>query len=139
MTVNQIVDYVIGNVNDSWPTLYKIRYVYLELGKLLQKDTDFFFSVDHKLEEQNLTLEDIERVYCDDKSAGDLKVICRSAAYILQNVYEKLGIKSELIKSNNNVIDVNFDDKNVIIHHWFLAVYDDNGKVYFLTLASDLP
>lgn len=139
MTVNQIVDLVIGNVNNSWPTLYKIRYVYLALGKILQKDTDFFFSVDNKLEEQNLSIEEIEKVYCDNKSAGDLKVICRSAAYILQRVYDELGIKSELVKSNNNVIDVNFDDKNVIIHHWFLAVYDEDGKAYFLTLASDLP
>lgn len=138
MTVNQLIDIVLSGVDNSWSTLHKIRYVYVSLGKLLRKNTDFFFSVDHKLGEQNLSADEIERIYTDDKSSGDLKVICRSAAYILQRAYDELGIKSELIKSNNNVMDVSFDDKELIIHHWFLAVYDEENA-YFVTLSSDLP
>ena len=139
MTINEAIDIVISGVNDEWSTLMKIRYVYVTLGGLLQKHTDFFFSVDKKLAEKNLSLKELKDIYEDDKSEGDLKVICRSAAYILQRIYDKLGIKSELIKSNNNVIEFSEDDTELFIHHWFLAVHDDNEKVYFLTLASDLP
>ncbi len=139
MTINEAVDYIINGVKEEWTVLEKIRYVYLELGKILYKNTDFFFSADKKLGDKNLTIEEMEQIYEDKKDSGDLKVICRSAAYILQKVYDILGIKSELIKSNNNIINYEDDGKSLEINHWFLAVYDEDGKAYFLTLASDLP
>ena len=139
MTINEVTDRVISSVDNSWTTLEKIRYVYLAVGKMLSKYTDFFFSVDNKLGEQQLSMSQIEEVYEDEKKDGDLRVICRSAAYILQSIYDKLGIKSELVKSNNNVINYEVDDQSLLINHWFLSVYDDDGKAYFLTLASDLP
>lgn len=139
MTINEVTDKVINSVDNSWTTLEKIRYVYLAVGKMLSKYTDFFFSVDNKLGEQQLSMSEIEDIYEDDKSQGDLRIICRSATYILQRIYNELGIKSDLIKSNNNVINYEVDDKSLLINHWFLAVYDDDGKAYFLTLASDLP
>ena len=105
MTINEVTDRVISSVDNSWSTFEKIRYVYLAVGKMLSKYTDFFFSVDNKLGEQQLTMSQIEEVYEDDKKEGDLRVICRSAAYILQRIYDELGIKSDLIKSNNNVIN----------------------------------
>ncbi len=138
MTINDVIEQVISGINTEWTTLEKIRYVYVTVGKVLQKDTDFFFSVDNKLAEKNLSLKEIKDIYEDEKNEGDLKVICRSAAYILQRIYDRLDIKSELIKSNNNVINYSNEDGDVIIHHWFLAVYDENNA-YFLTLASDLP
>jgi hypothetical protein len=139
MTINDVVRKVVDGVKPDWSTLHKIRYVYLSLGKMLQKDTDFFFSVDNKLADKNMSIDDIKRIYEDTKDNGDIKIICRSAAYILQKAYDELGIKSTLVKSNNNVINYESDDKNVTINHWFLAAYDDDGKAYFLTLASDLP
>lgn len=139
MTINEAIDYIIKGVKEEWNGLEKIRYVYLELGKILYKNTDFFFSADKKLGDKNLTIEEMEQIYEDKKDSGDLKVICRSAAYILQKTYDILGIKSELIKSNNNIINYEDDGKSLEINHWFLAVYDESGKAYFLTLASDLP
>lgn len=139
MTINEVVEKVVNSVDKNWSTLEKIRYVYLSVGKMLSKYTDFFFSVDNKLGNQQLTISQIEEVYEDDKREGDLRVICRSAAYILQRIYDELGIKSDLIKSNNNVINYEVDDHSLLINHWFLVVYDDDGKAYFLTLASDLP
>lgn len=139
MTINDTIDTVLRGVKAEWTTLEKIRYVYLALGKTLHKHTDFFFSVDNKLSDRNMLIEEIKQIYEDKKDTGDLKVICRSAAYMLQKAYDRLGIKSELIKSNNNVINYENNGENVEINHWFLAVYDDEGKAYFLTLASDLP
>lgn len=139
MTINDIVKLIVNEINPEWPALYKIRYVYLSLGKYLQKDTDFFFSVDNKLSDRNMSIDEIEKIYEDKKESGDFKVICRSAAYILQRIFDEIGIKSQLIKSNNNVIDYEADNKTLSINHWFLAAYDENENAYFLTLASDLP
>ena len=47
--INMLIDGIVSNVHDDWPTLYKIRYVYLAVGKELMRDTDFFLSVDGKL------------------------------------------------------------------------------------------
>ncbi len=43
MNINEIINYVVLGVNYNWPTINKIRYAYVELGKYLQKNTDFFF------------------------------------------------------------------------------------------------
>ena len=138
VTINDVIEKVLNGIKDEWTILEKIRYVYVTVGKYLQKDTDFFFSVDKKLAEKNLSFKEIKEIYEDTKTEGDLKVICRSAAYILQRIYDRLNIKSELVKSNNNVIDFSSDNQEIEINHWFLAVYDEE-KAYFLTLASDLP
>ena len=42
--IKELVDEVIAGVHDEWPMIYKIRYIYLEIGKKLYKDVDFFFS-----------------------------------------------------------------------------------------------
>ena len=76
MTINEVTDRVISSVDNSWTTLEKIRYVYLAVGKMLSKYTDFFFSVDNKLGEQQLSMSQIEEVYEDEKKDGDLRVIC---------------------------------------------------------------
>ena len=60
MTINEVTDRVISSVDNSWTTLEKIRYVYLAVGKMLSKYTDFFFSVDNKLGEQQLSIDEIE-------------------------------------------------------------------------------
>ena len=138
MTINEIVYDIVSRVNSGWSNLHKIRFVYIELGKKLQKNTDFFFSVDKKLREKNLTIDEIEKIYNANKASDDFKVICRSAAYMLKRIYDEIGIDSELIQSNNNVIKYTEDGKNLFIHHWFLSVKDEE-KNYFLTLASDLP
>ena len=49
MTINDAVAVTLNGVDPMWSTLDKIRYVYLTIGSMIQKDTDFFFSVDNKL------------------------------------------------------------------------------------------
>ena len=134
MNIEEIIDKIIGEVNDDWPTIYKIRYVYLALGKSLSKDTDFFFSAEEKLGRFNFNIEEMKEVY-DSKEGRDLKVICRSSAFILQRALSKIGVKSRLIESKNNV--TNFQGE-LDINHWLLAAEAD-GKTYFLTLSADLP
>ena len=83
MTINDAVEITLKGINPDWSTLEKIRYAYVTIGGLIQKHTDFFFSVDNKLGDANLSLEEIKDIYKDKKDTGDLKFICRSAAYIL--------------------------------------------------------
>ena len=135
MNIDELIDSVLRGVDNSWPTFYKIRYVYLEVGKILNRDTDFFFSVDGKLDEANLTIEQIKEIY-ESNTGRDYKVICKSASYILKMIYERLGIKAELIETNTTIATVGADD--FLINHWLLVAYDGD-KAYFMTLTPDLP
>lgn len=134
--VDKIIDSVISGINPNWPTIYKIRYIYLEIGKKLYRDTDFFFSVDGKLGKDNLSLSEIKNIY-NSKTGRDLRVICKSASYILKKAYEEVGINSELVETNTTIAALN-DEEEFLINHWFLAIHDDND-VYFATLTPDLP
>lgn len=137
MNINEIINNIVNSVNHNWPILYKIRYAYVELGKYLQKDTDFFFSVDNKLGENNLTFQEISDIYNDDVVLST-NVICKSASQLLKMVYDRLGIKSKLVKSINNVIEYSDGENEISINHWMLAVSDGENE-YFCTLSSDLP
>ena len=134
--INTLIDEVVSNVHDDWPTLYKIRYVYLAVGKELMRDTDFFLSVDGKLGEANLSNQEIIDIYNSEKGRG-LAVICKSASSILKMVYDRLGIRSKLVETNTSLATI-YDKGEFLINHWFLAVYDEDGKAYFMTLTPDL-
>ena len=131
-----LIDGIVSNVHDDWPTLYKIRYVYLAVGKELMRDTDFFLSVDGKLGEANLSNQEIIDIYNSEKGRG-LAVICKSASSILKMVYDRLGIRSKLVETNTSLATI-YDKGEFLINHWFLAVYDEDGKAYFMTLTPDL-
>ena len=134
--INILIDEIVSNVKDEWPVLYKIRYVYLAVGKELMRDTDFFLSVDGKLGRANLSNQEIIDIYNSDKGRG-LAVICKSASSILKMAYDRLGIRSKLIETNTSLATI-YDSREFLINHWFLAVYDDKGKAYFMTLTPDL-
>lgn len=137
MNINEIINNIVNSVNPDWPVLYKIRYAYVELGKYLQKDTDFFFSVDNKLGENNLSFQEISDIY-NDEVVLSTSVICKSASKLLKMVYDRLGINSRLVKSINNVIEYSDGENDISINHWMLVV-SDGEREYFCTLSSDLP
>lgn len=141
--INDLVNLVTSKVNPEWPTIYKIRYVYLEIGKHLYKDADFFFSADGKLGSANLSVSEIKEIYYSElgRTVNDkyLRVICKSASHILKLAYDKLGIDSNLVETNTTAAAVS-EDEEFLINHWFLAIHDDeNDKIYFATLIPDLP
>ena len=84
MDINDLYNKVAQGVDENWSDLYKMRYIYLAVGKYLIKNTDFFYSVDKKLGNQNLNISELSNIYNDEKNSGDLKVICKSAALILK-------------------------------------------------------
>lgn len=137
MNINEIINDIVGRVNKDWSTLTKIRFAYVELGKCLQKNTDFFFSVDNKLQDNNLSFDEIESIY-NEEVVLSTEVICRSSSILLKAILDRLGIESKLVKSINNVMEYSDGDRDLIINHWMLVV-SDGEKEYFCTLSSDLP
>ena len=139
MDINDLYNKVAQGVDEKWSDLYKMRYIYLTVGKYLIKNTDFFYSVDKKLGSQNLNINELSNIYNDEKNSGDLKVICKSAALILKYLFSKFNIESKLVQSTNKIIAMD-DNENLDIYHWFLAAKDkDTNQTYFMTLISDLP
>ena len=71
-----------------WPDLYKIRYIYLELGKVLYKNTDFFFRVKNKINDDFMTFDEIKKA---DSEIADA----------IQAEMERQNSHLELIASEN--------------------------------------
>ncbi len=134
--VNQMIEEVVAGIHEDWPMIYKIRYIYLEIGKRVSRDTDFFFSVDGKLGDANLSIEKIKEIY-NSEIGRDLKVICKSASWILKKAYKRIGIRAELVETNTTIAALS-DEEEFLINHWFLAIYDED-TAYFATLTPDLP
>ena len=137
MEREQVISDIMNRIQPDWDDLHKIRFVYIELGKLLSKDTDFFFSMDRKLGEANLSLKELKAIY-ESETGRKNYVICKSAAMLLKSIYDRIGIRSVPVRSLNNISHLEEDGENLDVNHWILAAYAGDG-IYFLTLASDLP
>ena len=136
MKLESIKRDIIKGIDLNWPTIYIIRYVYVELGKYLSKDTDFFFSVDNKLEKHNISIDELKNIYNSDFGRNN-QIICYSGCKILKSIYDTLGIKSDIIKSKL-VRSIDRDGEVLNIYHWLLVAYDENNNGYFLSLSPDL-
>lgn len=130
------------NLHSEWPTNAKIRYAYIELGKLVSKDTLFFYTIQKNFEGQDKeTLQysyDKLNEIMNTENRFDYKVICRNSAEMLQHIFKNCGIESE-IHYNLETTPYITDEGEVIITHYFIVVTGDENKKYFLTLNADLP
>ena len=133
-----IEEEIVKSINHSWNKDEIIRYVYLYIGKYISKNVGFFYSLGRKLENKNYDFKKIKSTY-ESKQIRNLSVICKSSAIILQRIYKKLGIKSDLIETTQFNPYVDEDSKELLeVHHWFLAVTGENNRIYFLTIVPDL-
>ena len=133
--LNSVTDEIISKINPSWNKLQKIRFVYLSLGKYLEKNTDFFLN--DKLADLALSKDEIDSIYFSNRLNKSIRnnktayqITCKSAALFLKTAFDKLGIDSYYVHTKG--------DLNGILH-WFIVVKDDNENQLFLTLAADLP
>ena len=106
LTLDELIEQITSSVDPSWDTLKKIRFVYIELGLYLEKNTDFFMSVQHKVLNQFLLSKDeVTNIYNDTLEDGNRKnwnkVICRSASIILSKCLNKLGIENRIVNTTN--------------------------------------
>ena len=135
---------IILNINShgDWDNNTKIRYAYLELGKLVSKDAMFFYTI-----QNNLLTQEKDKIQYDFKTVNkimntenlfDYKVICRSSAEMLNYIFSKCNINSEIRKFTDKTDYVTDEGKVEIIHYFVVAEGNENKK-YFLTLNPDLP
>lgn len=133
-----IEDDIINSINPEWNKDEIIRYVYLYIGKLISKNVDFFYSLGRKLEYKNYSFDKLKRTY-ESKRITNLSVICKSSAIILKRIYDRLGIKSNLMETvDYNQFTDNETKETLDVHHWFLCVNGENDRQYFLTIIPDL-
>lgn len=130
------LDIIINTINSNphWDKNTKIRYAYIELGKIVHKNVDFFYTLYNKLGNRNLTSIQLNEIL--NNKIG-YSVICKTTSEMLKYIFDNTGISSKIIST---VKSDEYKDEygTAIIKHYFLAVEGDNNKHYFLTLSADL-
>lgn len=125
---------IINRIDPNWSNLEIIRFVYIEAGKVLQKHTEFFLTVEDKMSFKPLTARKLDRIYEGKNKVSEWnKMVCKSACSFLKSIYDELGIDSKLVKTIDG--DKRPGMKNEI-RHYFLCVNDGNNN-YFLGPTSD--
>lgn len=140
MNINEEIERIVYGTSNLWTDLEKTRYVYLEVGKILEKNSEFFFTQSGKLQNNALSIEKMTSINSVTKkklfeNEEWYRVICHSAALILKEVLARLNIKSHLIKTLSYAPLT--PESNKRVYHWILSV-DINNTHYALTLAGDL-
>lgn len=138
--LNRIVDEV--NSHTSWNKLLKMRYAYIELGKLVHKNAMFFYTVQNNLltqdkEKLEYSVDEIREIIETD-NRYDYSVICKNSAEMLKYIFDRCGIDSE-IRKTLEVTTYTKDNDSVDINHYFLVARDEDNNNYFMTLNPDLP
>lgn len=133
MNLDKIIDFV--NSHSDWNKLEKVRYVYVELGKILRKNVKFFYSCFNKIGDCGYSYDEINDLY--NNSKFEYSAICRDAANYLKYIFDNIGIESSVLRTvDYDTFSV--DDKNIDIHHFFLCATIDNNRKIFLTLIPDI-
>lgn len=139
MNLEQEIDRIVYSTNSLWTDLEKARYVYIEVGKLVEKNSEFFLTHAKKLQRNALSKEEMERVHDISEnmfSSSDwYRIICRSGAKLLAIIYERLNINCHLVKSID-YMRLNHEDK-IRVYHWLLSLDIDNTH-YALIISHDL-
>lgn len=104
--INQIP---IGLSNDE-----KIRYLYVEVGKKLSKNPEFFYEDDKEKQKE---------IYENYQIIENREVICRSVVHLYCNLASKLNLNCRPIKMDET-------------DHWAL-VYENENKKYLINPMQD--
>ena len=137
--IDEFIESLIEETRDSakafgWNKNEIMRYVYVTLGKELNKSTDFFYSREGKYKDKGLSIAEMEAIH--EKDAA-YEVTCKVTAKMLSRIYKALGIKTEMKQS---VYPQTYEKDGVIypVHHTYLLAEGEGGKQYFLSLNNDL-
>ena len=94
--LNRIINHI--NSQTDWGNNEKLRYAYIELGKLVHKDPIFFYTIKNFLNEKEDLRYDIDTVDKIMNSNNDFNytVICKNSADMLKYIFDHVGIESEI-------------------------------------------
>ena len=128
--------YIIYTINPEWSTLEKVRYAYIISGKYLTKHTEFFLTVDEKLDDGKLSTRKLDKVYQGRLTKDEWnKMVCKTSATFLREVLDDIGIKSNLVET---VKYIKIKGMKHHLHHFTLCINVDGVNI-FATPASDYP
>ncbi len=122
----------------SWSKNVIMRYAYIALGRIVQKDTMFFYTIQNNLlskekDDLRYSRDEISRLI-NTPDLFDYKVVCRNSAEMLAYILNNCGVEAEVRKT---LVAANY--KGIIVNHYFVVATGDMDKKYFLTLNPDLP
>ena len=119
MDLYQECDEIIGKIPKGLSNDQKMRYLYLEVGKLLSKNPEFFYEKDPIKQSE---------IYNNYKIIKDREVVCKSAVYLYCNLGAKLGLKCRPLEMD--------DIEGIKFNHWAL-VYENEDKKYLINPIPD--
>ena len=132
--LKELKKHILSTINPNWTNLEKIRYVYIISGKYLQKHTEFFLTLDNKLEEGKLSSKRLDKVYMGRLKTDEWnKMVCKTGAEFIKDVLSSLGINSTLVET---VRYTKVSGMKNHLHHFFLCVNTGDFNI-FLTPAAD--
>ena len=107
-------DEIISRIPSSLTNDEKIRYLYVEVGKKLSKNPEFFYESDPEKQKE---------IYDNYQVIENREVICRSVVHLYCNLASKLGLECRPIKMDET-------------DHWAL-VYENDNKKYLINPMQD--
>jgi hypothetical protein len=137
--MDKVIERIIAEINSKtdWTLDDKIRYAYIELGKNVHLNVEFFYSLYGLIHEDcSLSFEQLKNIY--DNIKPTYNVICKDCARMLKMIFDKCNIKSE-IKETIEVDHYYLDEGRMDIQHFFNVVEGNDKKQYFLSLVLDIP
>ena len=94
MDIEQEIERIIYSTNNFWSDLEKARYVYTEVGKIVEKNTEFFLTQAQKLQSNALSKEEMERIHEVSENMFESedwwRIICKSGAALLKIIFDRL-------------------------------------------------
>lgn len=116
--------------NEDLSELEKARYLYVELGKLLEFDINYISSSERKSEDVYWRPVDFDRI-------DDNKYICRQIAEIYAELLKRVGINAKRhFRTMGQVIDEYFDSTG---RHAYTVMKLSDGRKIIADLVYDLP
>lgn len=137
--MDKVIQRIIEDINskNDWTLNEKIRYAYLELGKNVHLNTEFFYSLYGLMhDDYKLSFQELKKIYDNINPTYD--VICKDCSRMLKMIFDGCNIKSE-IKETIEVDHYYIENERFEIQHFFNAVEGDNGEIFFLSLVLDIP
>lgn len=118
-TLQRQIDIIINNMPENLSEIEIIRYIYLNLGKLLVSNTNYSY---------NLNFEKRHNIFINGKNSPipqTNEIICNSGSELLTYTLKKLGVNAETYY-------------NIGIDHAETIVNTLDNKLYCLNLIGDL-
>lgn len=110
----------------NYTDIEKLRYIYLDLGKIMSFDINFAYGTEKK--RIKIYDEITDNIDYLDKVFNDKIIICKSLAYILKYILNKVNIKTDIY--------INYEEDVKYKHISNKVIIDD--EIFYIDLQNDL-